>query len=67
MREKTRRSRRTVSLLLLLLLAMNLFCAIPFSARAATVTKAEKGYDIAVVFDNSGSISNSASGARSGV
>lgn len=47
---------RIFSLLLMLLMVMSVFCTIPFTASAATVTKSEKSYDIAVVFDNSGSM-----------
>ena len=43
-------------MLLMLLMIMSVFCTIPFTASAATVTKSEKNYDIAVVFDNSGSM-----------
>ncbi len=47
---------RISSVLLMLLMVMSVFSSIPFTASAATVTKTEKSYDIAVVFDNSGSM-----------
>lgn len=56
MKKKTRVLYRISSLLLMLLMIMSVFCTIPFTASAATVTKSEKNYDIAVVFDNSGSM-----------
>lgn len=56
MKKKSRVLYRISSLLLMLLMVMSVFCTIPFTASAATVTKSEKNYDIAVVFDNSGSM-----------
>lgn len=56
MKEKSRVLYRISSLLLMLLMVVSVFCTIPFTASAATVTKSEKNYDIAVVFDNSGSM-----------
>ena len=56
MKKKSRVLYRISSLLLLLLMVVSIFCTIPFTASAATVTKTEKSYDIAVVFDNSGSM-----------
>lgn len=44
------------SLLLALLMLVGVFAIAPFTAGAATTTKAEKSYEIAVVFDNSGSM-----------
>lgn len=45
-----------LALLLAVVIALSAFLTVPFTARAATVTKTEKTYDIAVVFDNSGSM-----------
>lgn len=56
MKKKSRVLYRISSLLLMLLMVMSIFCTIPFSASAATVTTSAKSYDIAVVFDNSGSM-----------
>ena len=56
MKKKSRVFYRIFSLLLMLLMVVSVFCTIPFTASAATVTKSEKNYDIAVVFDNSGSM-----------
>lgn len=56
MKKKSRVLYRISSLLLMLLMVVSVFCTIPFTASAATVTKSEKNYDIAVVFDNSGSM-----------
>ena len=56
MKKKSRILYRISSLLLMLLMVVSVFCTIPFTASAATVTKSEKNYDIAVVFDNSGSM-----------
>lgn len=42
--------------LLVISLSANLFSAFPLIGNAASVTKVEKSYDIAVVFDNSGSM-----------
>lgn len=56
MKKKSKVLYRISSLLLVLLMLMSVFPAIPFTASAANVTKTEKSYDIAVVFDNSGSM-----------
>ena len=47
---------RISSLLLLLIMVVSMFTAFPLTASAATVNKTEKSYDIAVVYDNSGSM-----------
>lgn len=47
---------RISSWLLTLLMLFGILPVIPLSARAASVTKTEKSYEIAVVFDNSGSM-----------
>lgn len=49
---------RSLSLLLCLLMTLGALAAAALSVSAATVTKAEKSYDIAVVYDNSGSMYN---------
>ena len=56
MKKRSRILYRISLLLLMLLMVMSVFCTIPLTASAATVTKSEKNYDIAVVFDNSGSM-----------
>lgn len=56
MKKKSRVLYRISSLLLLLLMVVSIFCTIPFTASAATITTSAKSYDIAVVFDNSGSM-----------
>lgn len=46
-----------ISLLLLtLLMVVNVFAIMPLTANAAKVTKTQKSYEIAIVFDNSGSM-----------
>lgn len=47
---------RISSWLLMLLMIASIFLVIPLTANAAEITKEEKNYDIAVVFDNSGSM-----------
>ncbi|MCH5191305.1 MAG: VWA domain-containing protein [Oscillospiraceae bacterium] len=47
---------RISSLLLILLMLVGIFTAVPFTATAATASKTVKSYEIAVVFDNSGSM-----------
>lgn len=47
---------RISSLLLALLVLVGVFATAPFTAGATTTTKNEKSYEIAVVFDNSGSM-----------
>ena len=56
MRKKSEILIRAVSLILTLLLITGTLCCGVFTAGAAQTTKAEKTYDIAVVFDNSGSM-----------
>lgn len=56
MKKKSRVLYRISSLLLMLLMVVSVFCTIPFTASAATITTSAKSYDIAVVFDNSGSM-----------
>ncbi len=56
MGKTARKLRKVFSLLLILFVMASAFAAVSFTAGAATVTKAEKSYDIAVVFDNSGSM-----------
>ena len=43
---------------LIVTMVASVFTAVPITAKAAEVTKVEKSYDIAVVFDNSGSMYN---------
>ena len=47
---------RISSLLLTLLMVVNVFAIMPLTANAAKVTKTQKSYEIAIVFDNSGSM-----------
>lgn len=54
--KKTKSIYKILSLLLALLMAVSVFTTLPVTATAATTTKAEKTYDIAVVYDNSGSM-----------
>lgn len=56
MRKKSKTFYRILSSLLLMLIMIGTFATIPLRISAADVTKVEKSYDIAVVFDNSGSM-----------
>lgn len=56
MEKKTGTFCRMFSLLSMLLAVVSIIGAFPFTANAATVIRSEKAYDIAVVFDNSGSM-----------
>ena len=47
---------RVLSLIMALLIVVSIFVAMPVTSKAAEPTKIEKSYDIAVVFDNSGSM-----------
>lgn len=47
---------RISSMLLILMILISTSISLPITANAASVTKTEKSYDIAVVFDNSGSM-----------
>ena len=56
MRRRERGIYRIFSLLLTLLMLLSVFCVVPFTSSAAQYTSSAKSYDIAVVFDNSGSM-----------
>ena len=56
MRKKSRILCRISSLLLILIMVASMFAIVPLTASAASVTKIEKSYDIAIAFDNSGSM-----------
>ncbi len=56
MRKKSKTFYRALSSLLLMLIMIGTLATIPLRVSAADVTKVEKSYDIAVVFDNSGSM-----------
>lgn len=56
MKKKSWKYCKSFSLLLALLMIASTFLIFPLTTSAATITKTEKSYDIAVVFDNSGSM-----------
>lgn len=56
MKKKTKIICRISSLMLTLLMVLSVFTTLPVTATAATTEKVEKTYDIAVVYDNSGSM-----------
>lgn len=56
MRKKLRILCGISSLLLIAVMLFSMFCIAPLTSSAASVTKIEKSYDIAIAFDNSGSM-----------
>lgn len=60
--KKTKILTRISAWLLVMVMLMSTMLICPLTASAATVTKTEKSYDIAVVFDNSGSMYSNSMG-----
>ncbi len=60
--KKTKILTRISAWLLVMVMLMSTMFICPLTASAAKVTKTEKSYDIAVVFDNSGSMYNNSEG-----
>lgn len=56
MKKKLGILKRISSLLMTLVIVVSMITAMPLNTGAAQITKTEKSYDIAVVFDNSGSM-----------